>query len=110
MTAFITTSDKMGVSAFHDDALVMTCGNPTVTHWLRIKELQNWLTTLEETIPAAPSAHRYHLEQLYFSLKAAYNAHLREHEAIITEAPTADDLQAYLTAYAVAISTASQED
>jgi aminopeptidase-like protein len=103
MTAFITTSETMGVSAFHDDTLVMTCGNPTVTHWLRIKELQNWLTTLEETIPEAPAAHRYHLEQLYFSLKAAHNAHLREHEAIITEAPTAEDLQEYLSAYAAAI-------
>jgi aminopeptidase-like protein len=103
MTAFITTSETLDVSAFHDGTVVMNHGNPTVTHWLRIKELQNWLITLEETIPAAPSAHRYHLEQLYFSLKAAHNAHLREHEAIITEAPTADDLQAYLTAYAAAI-------
>jgi aminopeptidase-like protein len=103
MTAFITTSQTMGVSAFQDDTLVMTCGNPTVTHWLRIKELQNWLTTLEETIPETPAAHRYHLEQLYFSLKAAHNAHLREHEAIMTEAPTAEDLQEYLSAYAAAI-------
>jgi aminopeptidase-like protein len=103
MTAFITTSETQGVSAFHDGTLVMNHGNPTVTHWLRIKELQNWLITLEETILEAPAAHRYHLEQLYFSLKSAHNAHLREHEAIVTEAPTAEDLQEYLSAYAAAI-------
>lgn len=103
MTAYITTCEFLGVSAFHDDALVMTCNHPTVTHYLRIKELQNWLTTLEETIPEAPAAHRYFLEQLYFSLKAAHAAHLREHEAIVTEAPTAEDLQEYLSAYAAAI-------
>ena len=103
MTAFINVSETVGVSAFHNDTLVMTCNHPTVTHYLRIKDLQNWLITLEETIPEAPADHRYFLEQLYFSLKAAHNAHLREHEAIVTEAPTAQDLQEYLNAYTAAI-------
>lgn len=102
MTTFITV-DSLGVSAFHDDSLVMNCSHPTVVHYLRIKELQNWLTTLEETIPTVPAAHRYDLEKLYFSLKSAYSAHLREHEAIVTEAPTADDLQEYLKAYAAEV-------
>jgi hypothetical protein len=44
-------------------------------------------------------------------LKAAHTKHKREHEEIITEAPTADDLIDYLASYAAAISTSiSQED
>lgn len=102
MTAFITV-DSSGVSAFHDHALVMNCSHPTVVHYLRIKDLQNWLTTLEETISQAPAAHRYYLEQLYFSLKSAHAAHLREHQAVVSEAPTAEDLQEYLSAYAAEV-------
>ena len=103
MAAYITVSETIGVSAFHDRTLVMSCSLPMTMHYVVVKELQEWLTTLEELIPQAPTAHRYYLEQLFFSLKTAYNAHLREHEAVVTEAPTAEDLQEYLVAYAAAI-------
>ena len=103
MAAYITVSKTIGVSAFHDSTLVMNCSLPMALHYICVKELQEWLITLEEIIPKAPTAHRYHLEQLFCSLKSAYNTHLREHEAIVTEAPTAEDLQEYLVAYAAAI-------
>jgi hypothetical protein len=105
-----------GTSAFlktdSRSSLVMTCGDPYVEWGFRIEKLEQWLTTLEETIShEANTGNRYDLESLYFSLKAAHTRHLQEHEAVVTEAPTADDLQAYLAAYAAAVSTAtSQED
>ena len=104
-----------GTSAFlktdSRSSLVMTCGDPYVEWGFRIEKLEQWLTTLEETIShEANTGNRYDLESLYFSLKAAHTRHLQEHEAVVTEAPTADDLQAYLSAYAAAVSTASQED
>jgi hypothetical protein len=97
-----------GTSAFlktdSRSSLVMTCGDPYVEWGFRIEKLEQWLTTLEETIShEANTGNRYDLESLYFSLKAAHTRHLQEHEAVVTEAPTADDLQAYLAAYAAAV-------
>jgi hypothetical protein len=43
------------------------------------------------------------LEGLYFSLKAAHVKHEEQHDEIVTEAPSADDLMQYLAAYAAAI-------
>jgi hypothetical protein len=97
-----------GTSAFlktgsHSN-LVMTCGDPYVEWGFRVEKLEQWLTTLEETIShEANIGNRYDLESLYFSLKAAHTRHLQEHEAVVTAAPTADDLQAYLAAYAAAV-------
>jgi hypothetical protein len=92
-------------------ALVMNGGEPCVEWSFRIEKLEQWLTTLEETISReANTGNRYDLESLYFCLKAAHTRHLQEHNDVVTDAPTADDLQAYLAAYAAAIGTASQED
>jgi hypothetical protein len=104
-----------GTSAFlqkgSHSALVMNGGDPCVEWSFRIEKLEQWLTTLEETISReANTGNRYDLESLYFCLKAAHTRHLQEHQDVVTDAPTADDLQAYLAAYAAAITTASQED
>ena len=104
-----------GTSAFlktdSRSSLVMTCGDPYVEWGFRIEKLEQWLTTLEETISReANTGNRYDLESLYFCLKAAHARHLQEHQDVVTDAPTADDLQAYLAAYAAAINTVSQED
>jgi hypothetical protein len=40
---------------------------------------------------------------LLCSLKAAHDQHIEQHQAVVTEAPTADDQLAYLAAYATAI-------
>jgi hypothetical protein len=47
--------------------------------------------------------HRCGLERLYFTLKAAYGKHRAQHDEIVSEAPNADDLMAYLTAYTSAM-------
>jgi hypothetical protein len=97
--------DSFGVSAFTaDQRLVMNGSAPCVAWSFRIKELEDWLTTLEEIMPL-PSmvAHRRALEGLYFSLKAAHAKHKEQHDEIVTNAPTADDLMQYLAAYAASI-------
>ena len=105
-----------GTSAFlkqdHGMKIVMNDNAPCVEWSFRIKELQLWLTTLEEVMAKERNhGNRSDLEGIYFSLKAAHTRHLQEHEDIVTDAPTADDLQAYLVAYAAAInSSTSQED
>jgi hypothetical protein len=101
-----------GPSAFVDRGyglqVVMNLGVPCVEWSFHIKELQEWLTTLEEKIATESSqGNKEALEGVYYSLKAAYVAHLRQHEAVVTEAPTADDLQSYLAAYAAAVGAQS---
>jgi len=107
MTAIID-QDQFGPSAFIKNdcgtQIVMNSSAPCVEWSFRIKELENWLTTLEEAmVNESNYGQRRGLEDIYFSLKAAHKKHQTQHEAIVTDAPTADDLQAYLAAYAAAI-------
>ncbi len=99
----ITVANE-GVTAFAGEKLTMNYGNPTVEHFSRVKDLQDWITTLEEVI-ATPSCkvHRWHLESMYFAFKAVLKKHEEQHLEVVTEAPTAEDLQAYLSAYAAAL-------
>lgn len=84
--------------------LAMSGGAPYVEWGFCIEQLQQWLTTMEETISQEANAHnRSHLEGILFSLRAAHARHSEQHEEIITDAPNADDLQAYLSAYAAAV-------
>jgi transketolase len=77
---------------------------PCLEWSFRIQALEDWLTTLEEAMVDENNyGHRRGLEDIYFSLKAAHKKHQAQHETIVTDAPTADDLQAYLMAYAAAI-------
>jgi hypothetical protein len=95
--------NAFGPSAFtkYND-IVMNNGAPCVGWSFRIKDLEDWLTTLEEIIPEQ-TAHRSILEGLYFSLKAAHVKHKQQHDEIVTEAPGADDLMEYLASYAAAV-------
>jgi hypothetical protein len=73
---------------------------------LKVIEIEEWLTTLEETMEKeASTANRRSLEGIYFMLKAARRKHLDQHQEIQEQAPTADDLQAYLSAYAATIAS-----
>jgi hypothetical protein len=99
--------DSLGTSAFtKDHHLVMNGNHPTVAWSFRIKELEEWLITLEEAVVKEENfANRLVMERLYFSLKAAHSKHKQQHEEITTEAPSDADLMAYLEAYAVAINS-----
>ena len=107
MTAIIDQG-SYGPSAFirteYNTQIVMSGSAPCVEWSFRIKELENWLITLEEAMTNEGCyGQRRGLEDIYFSLKAAHKKHQAQHEAIVTDAPTADDLQAYLMAYAAAV-------
>jgi hypothetical protein len=107
MTAIIDQG-SFGPSAFirteYNTQIVMSGSAPCVEWSFRIKELENWLTTLEEAMTNEGCyGQRRGLEDIYFSLKAAHKKHQAQHEAIVTDAPTEDDLQAYLMAYAAAV-------
>ena len=97
-----------GLSAYIDHGygtqIAMSGGSPCVEWSFRIQQLQQWLTTLEEVMTKeGNTGNRRDLEGIYFSLKAAHNRHLEQHQEIITDAPTADDLQSYLAAYAAEV-------
>ena len=107
MTAIIDR-DSYGPSAFIRSSsgtqIVMSGSAPCVEWSFRIKELENWLTTLEEAmINENNYGQRRGLEDIYFSLKAAHVKHEKQHQEVLTDAPTAADLMAYLTAYTSAM-------
>lgn len=96
-----------GITALtNDNKIVMSASVPYVDWGFSIVNLENWLTTLEEAMTSMPPCHRSSLEGLYFSLKAAHKTHQKEHEELISDAPTEDDLAAYLTCYAAAMARA----
>jgi aminopeptidase-like protein len=110
MPAHIKTEPSGETSAFTaDGTLVMNYGRPHVAWGFAVTDLEDWLTTLEETMPAMPACHRYILEKLYFSLKAAHNRHKREHDDVISDAPSEDDLMSYLTSYSAAMTWETME-
>ena len=104
MPASIKTEASGETSAFTPEGkLVMNFGKPCVAWGFSVVDLEQWLTTIEETINDIPPAHRWSFERLYFSLKAAHKKHQEEHEEVVTEAPTQDDLMSYLTSYSAAM-------
>jgi hypothetical protein len=110
MASRIKTESSGETTAFTTDGkLVMNFGNPHVAWGFSVKRLEEWLITLEEAMSVMPACHSRSIETLYFSLKAAHKRHLQEHEAVISEAPTNDDLMAYLTSYAAAMTWEAME-
>lgn len=106
MPSQIKTETNGATSAFtSDNRLVMNMGHPTISTYLRIKEMQEWMTTLEEVMLLPRIApHLYHLEGMYFAFKVAIKHHKKEHLEVVTEAPSEKDLEEYLASYAIAIS------
>lgn len=105
-TSWIKTENSdQSVSAFTGTGeLVMNFGHPYVAWGFSVRQLEEWLITLEELVDHVPSAHRHALWSLQASLAAAHDRHRKEHEQVVTEAPTPDDLMTYLAAYAASIS------
>ena len=81
----------------------MVHNTPVVEAMLQVNEIQKWVTTLEEILPEVPVCHYGTLSLMITRLQVCLDRHQSQHETIVTDAPTADDLQAYLAAYAAAI-------
>ena len=102
---------NLGTAAFIEEQppckAVMLQGQPHVEWGFNVNRLEQWLTTIEEALNDLPTkAHRRGLEDLYFCLKAAQRQHIEEHEQIVSEAPSEEDLMAYLSAYSAAVAKA----
>ena len=108
MTSTIKTEAGTVTAFTPENHLVMNYGRPCVAWSFGVEKLEDWLTTMEEIIGTVPPAHRHSLETLYFSLKAAHKRHLLEHNEVVSEAPTSDDLMAYLAAYAAAMGQSNE--
>ena len=84
---------------------VMSNGSPWCHMGATVSNLENWLTTLELLIEndSIPLAHRWHLQEIRAMLEVAHEQHIKDHNEVVTEAPTPEDQLAYLAAYAAAI-------
>lgn len=106
MTASISKAPSGAVYAFSGEPVrpcSMVCGTPVVDAMLQITEMQQWVTTLEEILPEVPVCHYGTLSLMIVRLQVCLDRHQAQHEEIVSGAPTADDLMAYLTAYTSAM-------
>ena len=89
------------ISARADNSeVVMACSIPMVQSYFNVADLQRWTTTLEETMSNKHNfAHQCDFERMYFAFKHMLDKHQQQHEEVISAAPSADDLQAYLASY-----------
>jgi hypothetical protein len=98
-----------GCAAFIDEQpscqAVMVGGEPCVAWGFTISKLEEWIATLEQQLETASGPTWRSLHSLCCSLKAAHDQHLAEHAQVVTEAPSADDLMAYLAAYTAAVAS-----
>jgi len=94
---------KQKASAFihtdHGCQIVMNMGEPVVTWSFRIKDLQDWITSLEEL----PVEQRRQFDGLLSHLLAAHKKHKDQDQCVIDHAPSAKDLEDYLLDYSAAV-------
>jgi hypothetical protein len=87
----------------NNDEVVMACSIPMVQSYFNVADLQRWTTTLEEIMGNKHNvAHQYALQGMCLVFKHMLDKHEEQHAEVVSAAPTADDLQAYLASYAAA--------
>jgi hypothetical protein len=80
---------------------VMQYNEPVVEWPVKVSKVEEWATTIEELAAGTPSwHHRKHLKEMLFELQCMLRYHKQQHETVVTEAPTIEDLSAYLSYYA----------
>lgn len=65
-----------------------------------VKDVECWATTLREIHEHIPFQHRSSIRDLVHTLEGMLVRHQRQHEEVVTEAPTIEDLMDYLASYA----------
>lgn len=91
-----------GPTVMVNNQLAMGGGNPTVAWSFRVEKLKDHIQMLEFHAGRDDQFARA-VEPLLCELLAAHTKHEEQHNAAITDAPTAEDLQDYLASYAAAI-------
>jgi hypothetical protein len=103
MTSSISKSPSGAVFAFTDAAPVRPCsmvsGVPVVSTMLEVGQLQEWATTLEEILPNVPLCHVGAITLMIVKFESLLHVHRQQHQEIISEAPTPEDMVEYLSAY-----------
>jgi len=93
------------LSAFtSDNRLVMSFGSPIASVPITVKELQDFVCTLEQAIDDEPNIKQ---RIAFGSIKHIFQASLKQaqkdYESIVEEAPTGTDLEEYMLSYARAV-------
>jgi len=84
--------------------VIMAYGNPVVETSFHVKELQEYLQTLEKAIEEEPNfIQKMALERLRIALLVVYTKHKEEHDDALASAPTSDDLAEYLMFYSASV-------
>jgi aminopeptidase-like protein len=93
------------LSAFTaDNRLVMSFGSPMVNVPVSIKELQEFICSLEQAIDDEPSiGQRFAFLSMKSIFEAALKQAQRDYDEMVSEAPTGADLEEYMLAYARAV-------
>lgn len=95
-----------GMTAMHNDKMIMSLGEPLVQRFFTMKELQNHICTLEQAIEDEPNfKQRLGLQMILDCFIVSLDMIKQNHEEFIKEAPTGADLEEYLFNYSKAISS-----
>jgi hypothetical protein len=81
----------------------MVHGTPVVEAMFDVVEVQKWITTLEEVRENAPVCHYGTLSMMIARLQVVLDNHDRQHQQVMSSAPTAEDQMAYLASYLKAL-------
>lgn len=89
------------LNAFNDEGeMLMSMNVPTVSMFIDIADAKRWITTLEE---AAFETKSFIMRQQIYCIvaffKAAIDTHQKQHQQLLEQAPTIEDLQEYLRHY-----------
>ena len=98
----ISTSPSGDTYAFTGEpirACAMCHGTPVVNATFDVANLQRWVTTLEEVLQSAAMCHYGELSAMLARLQVVLDNHDKQHQEIVTKAPTAEDQMAYLASY-----------
>ncbi len=103
--SFYRWDSNKKLSAFTaDNRLVMSFGSPITSVPIKVKELQDFVCTLEQAIDDEPnSKQRIALSSIKHIFQASLKQAQKDHEEIIEQAPAGADLEEYMLSYSRAI-------
>ena len=88
------------VSAFKDNELAMSFGQPMVTRSFSMTDLQEYICTIEKAIDEEPNlVQQLALDRIRCAFVVSLDMLKENHEELCKEAPTGADFEEYLMSY-----------
>ena len=88
------------VSAFKDNELAMSFGQPMVTRSFSMADLQEYICTIEKAIDEEPNlVQQLALDRIRCAFVVSLDMLKENHEELCKEAPTGADFEEYLMSY-----------